>query len=352
METATKNEIVNLDPAEYGLDSKKALQVAELFQPMLDKMIELEVKFNDLNKLEMSEEKCRVAKELRLQYVKVRTGTAKIHQELKSAYLAGGRFVDGWKNAQLKASGGIEETLKGWEEHYEREIQAKIDKLQEERAAEIAKTDMPVTDGLGEMEEDVWKNLITGARASKQARLDAEEKAEADRKAAEEKAEKERLEAERKAKEEQEKVEAENARLKKEADEAEVKRKAVEKKNADAHKAAVAAQEAETKKQEAKLKAEREEREKVEAELKAKEEAEEAAKRKAIEEAHAAKQAELQKDDGGRLTDLSIDLKMLKEKYVFESDDYKHLYMRVGAFIDRLRNEIEDSRDVINSKSE
>jgi hypothetical protein len=43
--------------------------------------------------------------------MKIRTATLDIHKKQKAFYLAGGKFVDGWKNAQHFASMGKEEKL-------------------------------------------------------------------------------------------------------------------------------------------------------------------------------------------------------------------------------------------------
>ena len=98
------NSIVKINPADYGLTETKAKEIEAMFKPMLQKMVELEEEYNEVVKLEINKDTCTKAKELRLKYVKVRTGTASIHKELKAFYLNGGRFVDGWKNAQLFAS--------------------------------------------------------------------------------------------------------------------------------------------------------------------------------------------------------------------------------------------------------
>lgn len=97
--------IIKVDPKEYGLEAKEEKQVQEVFVPMLEKLVELEDEYNEVVSQEMTPELTKQAKKLRLKFVKVRTDTAKIHKQAKAYYLAGGRFVDGWKNAQLQASG-------------------------------------------------------------------------------------------------------------------------------------------------------------------------------------------------------------------------------------------------------
>ena len=79
---------------------------------MLEKMVELESELNRVKARPMDEEKIIAARTLRLQYVKGRTGTATLHKDITSEYLAGGRMVDGWKNTQLATSHGAEKDLK------------------------------------------------------------------------------------------------------------------------------------------------------------------------------------------------------------------------------------------------
>lgn len=159
-------EIVKLDPAEYGLSESKASEISALFTPMLDKMVELEKEYNEVIVQEPSFASCDEAKKLRLKYVKVRTGTAAIHKDAKAFYLAGGRFVDGWKNAQLFASQGIEDKLKELEEHYERQTKAERDKIKEERLALLEPYEEETEHlGLDQMSEEVWERYFKGVTA-------------------------------------------------------------------------------------------------------------------------------------------------------------------------------------------
>ena len=317
-------EIVKLDPAEYGLEESKAKQIANQFKPMLEKMQTLEIEFNQVQKMEMSPEKVKAAKELRLKYVKVRTGTASIHKEQKAFYLAGGRYVDGWKNAQIFASQGIEEKLSDIENHFAKIEAEKIESLRKERWAKLAKYMEQQPEMLGVMEQDVFDNLLSGSKAAHEARVAAEKKAEEERLEAEriEKLirDRERLiapvysffevpamqilgelsedefqlkldEAKVALDEDElkkEKQRKENERLKKEA-EAREKAIAEEKKKREAE------AEKERKKQDAKLKAERKAREKAEAEIKARKEAEEKERKKAELEARKLAKAPIKK---------------------------------------------------------
>src|SRR3972149_1405125 len=126
-----QTSLVKIDPKEFGLQETKAKEIAAQFQPMLDKMVELENEYNKVVSLPIEEAStATLAKIVRLKYVKVRTGTSEIHKVQKNFYLMAGRFIDGWKNAQLFASQGIEEKLLAIEEYAERKKEQERIKLQ------------------------------------------------------------------------------------------------------------------------------------------------------------------------------------------------------------------------------
>jgi hypothetical protein len=270
-------ELVKIKASDYGLEETKAQEIESLFTPMLSKMSELENEYNDILQNEINPETCQRAKDLRLSYVKIRTGTAEIHKKAKEFYLNGGRFVDGWKNAQLFASGEKEKTLKAIEDHYENQEKERLDKLRADRL-ELLK---PYTEieplALGHMEQAVFDNLLTGFKVAKEAQIAAEKKTEEDR-LAREKAEADAREVQR----------LENIRLKKEAEEKEkaleVEREEIRKQNEEKERLAeierkknakiLADQKAKADKERADLLAkaeiERKEKERLESELAAK----------------------------------------------------------------------------------
>jgi hypothetical protein len=290
METITKiNEtaLVKIKASDYGLDSTKAQEIELMFKPMLEKMTALESDYNEILKLDISPETCYRAKELRLQYVKVRTKTAEIHKELKSFYLNGGRFVDGWKNAQLFASQEIEDNLKKIETHFEIIEAERKEKLKTERAGLITPYVEDVnTYMLGEMTEDAFNKLLVGAKLQFELRIEAEKKAE-----------EERIAREKAEAEERERIKQENERLKKEAEEKEkellAERERIRKENekkerlaeierkkaSDALKAQQVKADKERKELLAKAETERKEKERLEAEIADKKATEEKAKR-------------------------------------------------------------------------
>ena len=373
-------DLIKIDAKEYGLEETKAQQIVELFAPMLNEMVALESEYNSIVKLEMSPDTIAKAKELRLKYVKVRTGTAKIHKEVKSFYLKGGKFVDGWKNAQLMASEGIENKLMDIENHFVNiEKEKKIKQLSERTDLLIKYGCTNIPDSLIYMEEEVFQNYLFGVKKSFEMEKEAEQKAADDRikKQKEDEEERKRVqveneklkkEAEEREKkeaaerEEREKIEAE--RLKKEAaekkkreikeeaeriarekiekihleKEAEERREREKKENAIKEKIRIEREE-----RELELKKEREEKEsaerelkRIEAERKEEKEKEERELKRIEDEKKAEEEAELKKGDTDKVKDLINDLDFLKAKYNFSSNSNRKMYKDVCLLLDKI----------------
>ena len=235
---------------EFALEKNIAIEIAERFLPNIDATKALNKEFQEVIAKEINEETVKEAKTLRLQYVKLRTGTAAIHKTEKNAFLNGGRFVDSCKSVQLLNGEPCETKLKEIETHFETMRKEAVRKLQVEREAYLVEYGVEVFPSLlGEMEQDVWDNYINGVKLN----FEAKKKAAADAEAL-------LLKQEEEAKAEQERIRLENEKLKAEA----VKRDAKAK--------------AEEKAREATAKKEQEARDKVEATRIAKENAEQEAR--------------------------------------------------------------------------
>lgn len=249
-------KIVEVKASDFGLEAEKAREIELGFSPSVEKLNELKPAYDLVIVKEISPEVCKEAKELRLKFVKVRTETAKIHKSFKAFYLAGGRFVDAWKNKQTEISEQVENRLKDIEEHYER---IELAKKQEEQKHRLLKLSEIGHTGEGidtlNMPSELWETVFAGLKSQYEEKIEAEK---AIKEAEEKRIEEEKLE--------QERIKAENEKLK-------AKQLAKEKELAEER----AKAEAERKKQEAeiaKLKAEQtkkeaEERAKAEALLKA-----------------------------------------------------------------------------------
>ena len=286
--------LIKINHKEYGLESTKAQQISDMFVPMLNKMTDLESEYNDIISLPIDEKTCGLAKDLRVKYSKIRTSTAAIHKDLKAFYLKGGRFVDGWKNAQKMASDGIEKKLLSIEKHFENIKKEKQTLLRAERLKELEKYDYTITTPfLGEMEESVWVLMI------KSIKTDYEDKFEAEKKAIELKKEQERAEAEKRIK-----IQEENRLLKIRADE----------------------KQAEIDKQQVEIdRIKREEQIKLQAEIDK-------------------QQADLDKGDKEKIVDLIDDLNKVSKKFKFESEKNKKMFSDVNTLLFKVINHIEKTQ--------
>ena len=212
-------EIVLIKASDYGMEESKAKQIRDMFTPMLDLMVSYEDEYNDIVSKEITPELCKEAGELRKKYVKVRTGTEKIHKELKAFYLNGGRFVDGWKNAQAFASQGLEQKLMSIERHYELIEEKRLADMHQERFLALQpymNPQSPVVMNLSGMDQEAWNVFFEGMKSAHTKRIEEEKRIKDEA----EKAEQERLK--------------ENARLKAENDILKLKNMNLEKANATA----------------------------------------------------------------------------------------------------------------------
>lgn len=177
-----ETQIVKINPAEYGLQEAQAQTIEEAFMPKIVERNALAEIYEGLITGEISPELCMEARELRLKLVKVRTGIAEIHKTQKAFYLAAGRYVDAWKNKETAPVEQMEEKLSDIEKYYENLERERKNKLRDERIAELAKYEM---DGslmlLGEMKDEVWSNFLAGAKIQYEQKKEAERKAEEER---------------------------------------------------------------------------------------------------------------------------------------------------------------------------
>lgn len=371
--------LVKIDPKEFGIEEQKAAQIAAQFQPVLDLMVEYEKETNEIYALPIEDPKTAArAKQHRLKYVKIRTSTEKIHKEQKSFYLLAGRYIDGWKNAQLFASQGIEEKLQAIENHAEIMEKQRIEALNLERIEQVKQYEVvaPESLGLGNMSEGVFNNYLLGTKAAYEARK-AQELAELQ--AEEERVRMNAIRAERISKldkvgflteelktidvatlseedfeneyetckarraayeVEQEYIREENERLKLEAEqkekalEAERQRVAKEQKEAqeraDAEKAEIARLAKEESDRQAAV---------IAKQAKDLQDAKDA-ETKRLADIEAAKEADAAKGDEAKIADFIAELTALGTKYTFKSAKYKKLYADSGILISKIVNHV------------
>ena len=249
------------------VEESTAKSLEENFIPFFQQAKEWSEKAKELIVTDVSQkEEMKMAREARLALKEIRINADKKRKELKQDSIRYGRAVQGVYNVIEYLVVPIEKHLLDQEKFAEKQEAERIAALKAERENELEPFSefVPFGVDLGGMSDDDYAKLFNGCRLQYRAKIEAEQKAEAER-IAKEKADAE--EAERIAKEnERLRIEAEKREkeIQQERQRIEAERKLAEGK---------AAKEREI--QEQKLKAEREEKERLEAEIKAKEEAEE-----------------------------------------------------------------------------
>jgi hypothetical protein len=378
-------EIVILDgkkvPELQAVGESKALRIKKAFEPMTEMLVGFEGAFNEViseaESGQITPELMAKAKRLRLDIGKIRIKTGKLKDKEKQEARRESKAIQGVHNILVWAVKDKEDKLKEIDKHYERIEEQRIEQLQSERVEALSPYVEDAEERrLGDMDTDVWEAYFNGKKQQYLDRVEAERKAEEERK------EKERIAAIRAEREkqlrpyfqfvpdnhpdfgeledsewedffaemkqakevydkEQEKIRKENERLQKEAkkaaEKAKKERKAREKEEAKRK----AKEEEERKARQAAEREAKRKQEELESKLKAKEEAE----RKAKEEEEKRKQAELSKKDSDKIKDLVKSLENIKTSFTFESKSNKAMYKSVGELIDKTINYINQKQN-------
>lgn len=321
--TMIDNELL-LAVSETAVDSEIQVMLVERFTPFLDQAREWSERAAALVVTDINQTReMKMAREARLALREIRINADKLRKQLKEDSLRYGRAVQGVYNVIEASIAPIEKHLEAQEKF--REIyemnQREALRLEREALVQDVRGYMISNINLGEITEEDFQRLWTGAKLQRDAAEQAARKAEEERIA--------RAQAEA---QERERLRQENERLKAEAEAREKARREeldrleMEQRAANI-KAAQERQEAERKVAE-----ERAARERVESELRAKQEAE----ARAEAERQAAVEAELSMGDKAKVQALVADLRSLQTKYEFRSKKYKTLYIAVTELIEKI----------------
>ncbi len=168
-----------VNPKEYGLEPSQAEQIESVFLPVIQERENLAEKYTEIVKSEITTELTKSAKELRLRLVKVRTSTDKIHKDAKAFYLAGGRFVDAWKNRNVTVIEEMESRLFEIEDHFAKIDREKQEELKQSRLKILAEyCENPELYNVGLLSDDAFNSLVSGQKMIKEQKIEAERKAE------------------------------------------------------------------------------------------------------------------------------------------------------------------------------
>lgn len=210
-----KNEVAIIDPKEYGLEEKKAVEIESAFAPKIIERDGLLAIYSQIITEELSPEVAKRARECRLKLVKARTGIAEIHKTQKAYALAYGKFCDAWKNKETLPIEQAEAKLEEIETYIEKIEAERTAKLKAERIEKLSEVcDNSSMYPVEMMEEEAFDNLFNGLRLAKDAKEAELKRIEDERIAKEKQDEIERLQKEKEEAEERERIRIENERLK------------------------------------------------------------------------------------------------------------------------------------------
>jgi len=171
-----------ISPAEFGLDEAKGKEIESVFLPVITERDNLLVEYDEIASSAISEPITKKARELRLKLVKVRTNTEKVHKSAKAFYLAGGKFVDAWKNRNTTSIELMEAALLSIENHYVNIELKRVADLKAERIKLLSDVcDHPEIFVVELMTEEAFDDLLASEYAAKKARIKAAELAETKR---------------------------------------------------------------------------------------------------------------------------------------------------------------------------
>lgn len=292
-------------------------QLESVFSPLFQQAKEWEEKAKKIVVTSVDQEEAmQQAREARLALKNIRVEADKKRKEMKESILREGNAIQGMYNIIKFLIVPLEEYLEEQEKFAEREEEKRRLALKASREAELLKYGVDIEYiKVEEMDDDVYQQFSSKAKAEHEAKIEAEKKAE------EEQIAREKAEAE-----EQERTRKENEKLKKDAEERE-KKLAIERK---------------------KLEAERKEREKVEAELKRREEEKlqkekeekERLKREAEAKAKAEREAKLAPDKK-KLEQLAVRIVEIELPSV-KSKEAKQILIAVQELLGKTSNYIKE----------
>jgi colicin import membrane protein len=341
---------------DYGIGKEKEAELTIGLNIVKSERKLLIDEFNEVSKLEVTEENLPKFRNLRLKISKNRTqGINKWHKKTKDFFLTGGKFVDAIKNKENSINEEMESKLIDAENHFENLEKERIESLRLERAELLSKyVDDAYDRVLTNMEEDVWLMYLASKKKihidSVKAELQAEK--ERQRLIEEEKAEIERInlenaklleEANQRAKIAEEKTAKQFAAQKKIDDKriaeeklAEIHRVAKQKKidadNLAKQKVIDDKRIAEQKVFDAKIAKEKIESDIIRKELQAKKQEE----LDLIESKKLALQNELKKGDVEKVIDLIKSLESIKTQFTFESEANIKMFKDVNGLLDKV----------------
>lgn len=174
-------EVIAVEAKKFGIEPKKETELMGNLPQIQSERLVFTSQYDEVIKMDLEDYNTRaLARELRLKIRDNRTkGIVVWHKNTKEVFLKGGQFIDAIKNREVAINESMEKKLEDIEKHYENLEKARIQKLQDERIAEVSKY-MESTEALslGEMDEDFWQAYLTSKKKIHKDKIKAEKEVE------------------------------------------------------------------------------------------------------------------------------------------------------------------------------
>lgn len=157
-----KNELVILDPKEFGIDSNKALELQKDLPQMLSERDALTEAYDNVIRMEITPETSKMARELRLKIRDNRTkGIEPWHKTNKAYFLAAGKYLDAIKNREVEINQRMEANLEEIEKVEEIARNKELDDRLETRLNRLKYIDPEgVHHGMRDLSDDVFEAYL------------------------------------------------------------------------------------------------------------------------------------------------------------------------------------------------
>jgi hypothetical protein len=157
-----KQELVILDPKEFGIDNNKALELQKDLPQMLSERDTLTEAYDSIIRMEITPETSKMARELRLKIRDNRTkGIEPWHKTNKAYFLAAGKYLDAVKNREVEVNQRMEANLEEIEKVEEIARNKELDDRLETRLNRLKSVDPEgVHHGMRDLSDDVFEAYL------------------------------------------------------------------------------------------------------------------------------------------------------------------------------------------------
>lgn len=150
---------------ELQLVKGKSEEIENVFKPFYEKINNLDVEFNEIINQEITPELSKKAKELRLKYVPLRTGSEKAGKGYKEDVLKLSKAIDSIRKKVKETASEKEAKLKEIETYQERIEAEKKEVLKVERLKELEKYNIDGSNfGVENMNIDIWESFLNSQK--------------------------------------------------------------------------------------------------------------------------------------------------------------------------------------------